>query len=103
MGRHVRLLQFDLSNRQQCKEQLNQDVEHYGAYYGVVCNAGVTTDNAFPTLTGEQWDHVVHTNLDGFYNVLSPVVMPMVRRRPGRIITLSSVSGKNIHLLRRWF
>lgn len=94
MGQTARVLQFDLSDRQQCADQLSQDVEQYGAYYGVVCNAGISADNAFPALTGEQWDSVVHTNLDGFYNVLFPLVMPMVRRRkPGRIVTLSSVSG----------
>ena len=94
MGQTARVLQFDLSDREQCAEQLKQDVEQYGAYYGVVCNAGISADNAFPALTGEQWDSVVHTNLDGFYNVLFPLVMPMVRRRkPGRIVTLSSVSG----------
>ncbi len=93
-GRLARVLQFDLSDRQQCAEQLNQDIEQNGVYYGVVCNAGISADNAFPALTGEQWDSVVHTNLDGFYNVLFPLVMPMVRqRKPGRIITLSSVSG----------
>jgi len=60
----------------------------------VVCNAGVNADNAFPALTGEEWDSVIHTNLDGFYNVLNPLIMPMIRRRkPGRIVTLSSVSG----------
>jgi len=94
MGQTARVLQFDLSDRQQCAKELNQDIEQYGAYYGVVCNAGVSADNAFPALTGEDWDSVIHTNLDGFYNVLFPLVMPMVRRRkPGRIITLSSVSG----------
>ncbi len=94
MGRQVRVLQFDLADRQQCSDQLNQDIERYGAYYGVICNAGMSADNAFPALTEEQWDSVVHSNLDGFYNVLSPVVMPMIRRRkPGRIVTLSSVSG----------
>ena len=94
MGRASRVLQFDLSNRQQCAEQLNQDIEHHGAYYGVVCNAGMTADKAFPALSGEEWDRVVHTNLDGFYNVLNPLIMPMIRRRkPGRIVTLSSVSG----------
>jgi 3-oxoacyl-[acyl-carrier protein] reductase len=78
----------------QCAEQLTQDIETYGAYYGVVCNAGITADNAFPALTGEEWDSVIHTNLDGFYNVLQPVIMPMIRRREaGRIVTLSSVSG----------
>ncbi|MDO9167987.1 MAG: 3-oxoacyl-ACP reductase FabG [Methylobacter sp.] len=94
LGRQARILQFDIGDRAQCSEQINQDIESHCAYYGVVCNAGITADNAFPSLTGEQWDSVIHSNLDGFYNVLQPVVMPMVRRRkPGRIVTLSSVSG----------
>ncbi|MCX7102731.1 MAG: 3-oxoacyl-ACP reductase FabG [Methylobacter sp.] len=94
LGQQARILQFDIADRGQCNEQINQDIENHGAYYGVVCNAGITADNAFPSLTGEQWDSVIHSNLDGFYNVLQPVVMPMVRRRkPGRIVTLSSVSG----------
>jgi 3-oxoacyl-[acyl-carrier protein] reductase len=94
LGPSARLLQFDIANRTQCSEQINQDIELYGAYYGVVCNAGITADNAFPALTGEEWDIVIHTNLDSFYNVLQPVIMPMIRRRkPGRIVTLSSVSG----------
>lgn len=94
LGRTVRILQFDIADRAQCAEQINADIEAFGAYYGVVCNAGIAADNAFPSLTGVQWDSVVHTNLDGFYNVLHPVIMPMVRRRkPGRIVTLSSVSG----------
>jgi len=94
LGRSARVLQFDIADRAQCSEQINQDIESHGAYYGVVCNAGITADNAFPSLTGEEWDSVIHSNLDGFYNVLQPLVMPMVRRRkPGRIVTLSSVSG----------
>jgi 3-oxoacyl-[acyl-carrier protein] reductase len=94
LGQSARLLQFDIANRKQCAEQLTQDMDSHGAYYGVVCNAGITADNAFPSLTGEQWDSVIHTNLDGFYNVLQPVIMPMIRRRKaGRIVTLSSVSG----------
>jgi 3-oxoacyl-[acyl-carrier protein] reductase len=45
-------------------------------------------------MTGEEWDSVIHTNLDAFFNVLNPLVMPLVRRRlPGRIVTLASVSG----------
>ncbi|KAF3984220.1 MAG: 3-oxoacyl-ACP reductase FabG [Methylococcales symbiont of Hymedesmia sp. n. MRB-2018] len=94
IGRQVRVLQFDILDREQCAQQLMQDIEQHGAYYGVVCNAGITADNAFPSLTGEQWDLVVHTNLDSFYNVLNPLIMPMIRRRKaGRIVTLSSVSG----------
>jgi 3-oxoacyl-[acyl-carrier protein] reductase len=94
IGPATRILQFDVSNRAQCADILNSDMEQYGAYYGVVCNAGITADNAFPALSGEEWDTVIHTNLDSFYNVLQPIVMPMVRRRqPGRIVTMSSVSG----------
>ena len=65
-----------------------------GTYYGVVCNAGITRDNAFPAMTDDEWDSVIHTNLDGFYNVLKPIIMPMVRaKNGGRIVTMSSVSG----------
>ena len=45
-------------------------------------------------MSEQAWDSVIRANLDAFYNVLQPLVMPMVRRRaPGRIVTLSSVSG----------
>ncbi|WP_067561965.1 3-oxoacyl-ACP reductase FabG [Halofilum ochraceum] len=94
LGRTAWILQFDISDRDSARSVLEGDVEAHGAYYGVVCNAGVSRDGAFPALTGEDWDGVVHTNLDGFYNVLNPLVMPMIRRRrPGRIVTLASVSG----------
>lgn len=94
LGVQARTLRFDIADRAECAKLLLQDVETHGAYYGVVCNAGIAKDNAFPAMTGEEWDSVIHTNLDGFYNVLQPLVMPMVRRRkPGRIVTLASVSG----------
>ncbi len=94
MGQHARVLQFDISDRQQCRDILEEDMEKFGAYYGVVCNAGIARDNAFPAIPAEEWDIVIRTNLDGFYNVLHPVIMPMIRRRkPSRIVTLSSVSG----------
>lgn len=94
LGRQARVLMFDVSDREAARTALEADVEAYGAYYGVVCNAGIARDGAFPAMPAEDWDAVVHTNLDSFYNVLHPLVMPMVRRRkPGRIVTLSSVSG----------
>jgi 3-oxoacyl-[acyl-carrier protein] reductase len=94
LGREVRFLQFDVSQREAVASALTADMEANGAYYGVVCNAGIARDAAFPAMTGEEWDSVIRTNLDSFYNVLQPVVMPMVRRRgPGRIVTLASVSG----------
>ena len=94
LGRKARVLEFDVADRAACASAIEADIEAHGAYHGVVCNAGITRDNAFPAMSGEEWDSVIHTNLDGFYNVLQPCVMPMVRRRkPGRIVTLASVSG----------
>lgn len=94
LGRKARVLQFDIADRAACEQALTQDVETHGAYYGVVCNAGIARDGAFPALSEDDWDQVIHTNLDGFFNVVQPLTMPMIRRRkPGRIVTLSSVSG----------
>lgn len=94
VGVQCRLLQFSIRDRAACKQILEEDMAKHGSYYGVICNAGITRDNAFPALTGEDWDEVLRTNLDGFYNILNPIVMPMVRaKRGGRIITMSSVSG----------
>lgn len=88
------LLQFDVADRQQCREVLEGYVEQKGAFYGVVCNAGITRDTAFPAMQEGEWDSVIHTNLDAFYNVLHPLVMPMVRQKMGgRIVTMASVSG----------
>ena len=94
LGRQSRVLQFDVADRAACARTLADDIATHGAYYGVICNAGITADAAFPAMTETQWDSVVHTNLDAFYNVLQPLIMPLVRRRaPGRIVTLASVSG----------
>lgn len=89
-----RLVSFDVSDRALTKQVIEQDIAEYGAYYGVICNAGITRDGAFPALTEDDWDAVIHTNLDSFYNVVHPCIMPMIGlRKGGRIITLSSVSG----------
>ncbi|MBM3992464.1 MAG: 3-oxoacyl-ACP reductase FabG [Planctomycetes bacterium] len=94
LGATVALVPFDVSDRGCARAALEADVAASGAYWGVVCNAGVTADAPFPSLKGEDWDRVLRTNLDGFFNVLQPLVMPMVQLRDGgRIVTLSSVSG----------
>ncbi len=94
LGRDAHVLQFDVSDREATAQALLADIEAHGCYYGVVCNAGIARDNAFPAMPAEDWDAVIRTNLDSFYNVLNPLSMPLVRRRkPGRIVTLSSVSG----------
>jgi 3-oxoacyl-[acyl-carrier protein] reductase len=94
MGRQARIVPFDIADRDAARAAIEADMAAHGAYYGVVCNAGITRDNAFPAISGEDWDAVLHTNLDGFYNVLNPVIMPMIRaKQGGRIIAMSSVSG----------
>lgn len=87
-------LQFDIADRAAARAALEADIAANGPYYGIVLNAGVNRDNAFPAMEDEEWDKVIDTDLTGFYNVLKPCVMPMVSGRiRGRIIALSSVSG----------
>lgn len=93
-GGHARILQFDIADTKQCRDVIEQDIAEFGAYYGVVNNAGIARDAAFPALTEDEWQGVIHTNLDSFYNVLQPCVMPMIGlRQGGRIVTISSISG----------
>ncbi len=92
-GRNCRILQFDVSNREQTKEVIEKDIEKNGIYYGVVVNAGITADNPFPSMEDSQWDNVINTNLNGFYNTLKPLIMAMIQNRKGRIVAISSVSG----------
>ncbi len=89
LGRDTQILKFDIKNREECAKVLFDKL-----YYGVVLNAGIARDNVFPALEDDEWDDVIDTNLTGFYNVLKPLVMPMISNRvKGRIITMSSVSG----------
>lgn len=94
LGVEARCLPFDIADREAARAALEADLENHPAYYGVICNAGITRDAAFPMLSEDDWDAVIDTNLNGFYNVLNPIIMPMIhRKRPGRIVTISSVAG----------
>ena len=94
LGGSGTLLRFDCADREGARAAIEADIAANGCYYGVVCNAGVARDAPFPALEGAMWDEVLRTDLDGFYNVLKPAVMPMVSARaPGRIIAVSSISG----------
>lgn len=92
-GGSIRTLQFNIRDREQCREILEKDIAENGTYFGIVTNAGVCADAAFPAMTDEYWDKVIDTNLNGFFNVIHPLVMPLCRKKRGRIITISSVSG----------
>ncbi len=94
LGREAVQLRFDVADRVAAASALEADVRAHGAYWGVVLAAGIHADAAFPALSGESWDRVLRTNLDGFYNVLRPLVMPLVRLHDGgRIVAISSVAG----------
>jgi 3-oxoacyl-[acyl-carrier protein] reductase len=88
------LLPFDVTDASASARAMEQIVADESHPVGIlVNNAGVTSDGPFPLLEAEDWARVTRTSLDGFYNVTRPLVMPMVRRRWGRIVTVSSVSG----------
>lgn len=88
------LLQFDVSEREECKKVLQNNIEEFGPFYGVVLNAGIKNDCPFPDMDEQAWDGIMSTDLDSFYNVLRPLVMPMIKMRcGGRIITVTSVSA----------
>jgi len=93
-GGKARAIGFDVADRAAARAVLEADIEAHGAYWGIVLNAGIARDNAFPALSEDDWDSVLTTDLDGFFNVVHPLTMPMIRQRDGgRIITISSVSG----------
>ena len=94
LGVKGRILQFDTKNREECKKVITDDIQKNGVYFGVVLNAGIARDVVFPVMEDDDWDSVLETNLGGFYNVLKPIVMPMIENRiKGRIIAMSSISG----------
>lgn len=94
IGQNSRILQFDISNREETKKVLLDDIEKNGVYYGIVLNAGIAQDNVLAAMEDSEWDNVINTNLGGFYNVIKPLIMPIIQsKKKNRIIALSSVSG----------
>ena len=93
-GVKARALAFDISNRAEAEKVLLNDIETNGVYYGIVLNAGIAMDNPFPTMEDNEWDKVLDTNLGGFYNVIRPIIMPLIQAKKGRIIVMSSISGQ---------
>ena len=92
-GGRIELIQFDVANREDCRAKLEKWSEENGALWGIVSNAGISADDSFPGMSPEAWDLVLRTDLDSFYNVIHPLIMPICRKKQGRIITISSVSG----------
>ena len=93
-GVKARSLAFDISNRAEAEKVLLNDIETNGVYYGIVLNAGIAMDNPFPAMEDNEWDKVLDTNLGGFYNVIRPIIMPLIQAKKGRIVVMSSISGQ---------
>ena len=93
-GVNCRTLAFDIKNREETQRILNGDIEKNGIYYGIVLNAGIAKDAPFPAMEDDMWDEVLNTNLGGFYNVLRPLIMPLIQNKKGRIVVMSSISGQ---------
>jgi 3-oxoacyl-[acyl-carrier protein] reductase len=87
------LLKFDVSNYEATQEALARRAEASPPDV-VVINAGIARDNLMVWMTREEWDSVMRTNLDGFYNVVHAVLFPMLREKRGRIVVISSTSGQ---------
>ena len=95
-GGRASTLRFDVADRAAARAAIEAELSERGAFWGLVLNAGVTADGPFAGMSGEAWDRVLTTNLDGFYNVVQPLVMPMVQLRAGgRIVVMTSISGQN--------
>ncbi len=94
LGVSARCLSFDVSNREECEKVLLNDIEKNGVYYGIILNAGIAKDNPFPSMENFEWDDVINVNLNSFYNVLKPLIMPLIQKREGRIVVMSSISGQ---------
>lgn len=88
-----RALLFDVADRAAAAAALTADIEAHGIYWGVVLNAGINRDGPLAGMPAQDWDQVLAVDLGGFYNVLQPLTLPMARKRRGRIVVMSSVSG----------
>ena len=91
-GGRAEAIAFDVTDRAATATAL-EAITEAGTVQILVNNAAIHDDAVFPGMSGEQWDRVLDVSLNGFYNVTQPLTMPMIRKRWGRIITVSSVAG----------
>jgi len=85
-------IQFDLTDAESTRTMIDKILEE-GPIQILVNNAGVHDDAIFPGMSPEQWHRVIDVSINGFYNVTQPLVLPMIRTRWGRIISISSVTA----------
>jgi len=93
LGGEAVLMRFDVADAAATQQAMETALADPRPISVVVNNAGVARDGVFPTVTDEDWELVTRTTLDGFLHVTRPLMMPMIRKRFGRVVNISSVSG----------
>ena len=93
MGYGFKAYPCDVGSYESCKACIEQIVKDVGAVDVLVNNAGITRDMTFKKMTKNDWDVVMHTNLDSVFNMTKQVMDGMMERNWGRVINVSSVNG----------
>ncbi|MDB6097881.1 MAG: fabG [Gammaproteobacteria bacterium] len=91
-GGSASAIQFDLTDAAATRSALDRIMEE-GPIQVLVNNAGIHDDAVFPGMSPQQWHRVIDVSINGFYNVTQPLMLPMIRTRWGRIISISSVTA----------
>lgn len=92
-GGRAQALVFDVTDRAACETAIAAQLES-GPIQVIVNNAGIHDDAVFPGMRAEQWQRVIDVNLNGFFNVTQPLMLPLLRTRWGRIIAITSVAAQ---------
>ncbi len=87
------LLRFDVTDVDQTRKILREDIKKNGSIDIVVNNAGITKDMLFAGMKFESWDRVIRTTLTGFYAVTQPCILGMLKQNWGRVINIASLAG----------
>ncbi|MEQ6885264.1 acetoacetyl-CoA reductase [Salicola sp. Rm-C-2C1-2] len=93
-GLSIELVCMDVSDPESCQQGAKELLERYGRLDVLVNNAGITRDSVMKKMTVKQWHDVIHTNLDGVFNVTHPFLNQMLEQGFGRIVNISSVNGQ---------
>ena len=84
----------DVSKFDDCAELVKQVTDKYGSVDIVVNAAGITRDTSLKKMSQDQWNDLMHVNLDGVFNMCRHTVEGMTGRSFGRIVNISSVNGQ---------
>lgn len=93
LGVRALAVQGDVADPAACNALIDTAIEAFGQVDILVCNAGITRDNLLMRMSDEEFQKVIDTNLKGTFHCMRAVIRPMMKKRRGRIISISSVVG----------